>query len=222
MCAAGITLMVIGTTINWLYLGHRPGGVPGHARRCGSATRVATSPSCPRSHGRTSPGSAPTCVGARAQAVRARSRCRPRARQAGRAAAGDVAAAPSPRPHADDVPHREDAGQLAALDHDEVAEPAADHRRGGVLQRPVRAAKVSSRSGDRRPAPRRDPALAPTERRMSRSVMTPGPGASGSRTTAAPTCALPHRRRRLSQRVTGADGEDHFGHPLWNQHAASA
>ena len=40
-------------------------------------------------------------------------------------------------PAAHDVAHRQDAGDLAAVDHDEVAEAAADHRDGGLLERPV-------------------------------------------------------------------------------------
>src|SRR5690348_4175908 len=51
---------------------------------------------------------------------------------------GNVAASPivGPRPH--DVAHRQDPRQFAPLDDDQMGELAADHRRGGLLERPVR------------------------------------------------------------------------------------
>src|SRR5271165_7399431 len=41
------------------------------------------------------------------------------------------------RPAADDVPHGEQTGHVVAFDHDEVPEPAPDHRLGGPFQGPV-------------------------------------------------------------------------------------
>ena len=59
-----------------------------------------------------------------------RSRRRSRLRLHGR----DLARGAVLRPAADDVPHREDPDELAALDHDEVPEAAAGHRVGGPLE----------------------------------------------------------------------------------------
>ena len=53
---------------------------------------------------------------------------------------------------------------------------------------------------------------------MSRSVRMPGPGASGSSTTAAPTWRSAIRRGRLAQRVPGPDRQHDAAHPVANLH----
>ena len=79
--------------------------------------------------------------------------------------------------------------------------PDAGSGRGPSRRRHARATSPAprtsgSRSGGRPPARRRGSSPVPTDGRMSRSVMTPGPWASGSSTTAAPDVALAHRARR--------------------------
>lgn len=55
-------------------------------------------------------------------------------RSAERDRGGQLAAGSVRAPHPDDVAHRQDAGKLAAVDHDQVSEPAPDHRRSGLLE----------------------------------------------------------------------------------------
>ena len=91
-------------------------------------------------------------------------------------------------PDAHDVAHREHADQLAAVDHDQVADvapaPSPSPRARGSSRAPPRSA---CRSCDRRPARSRGPRPRPSEFRMSRSLIIRGPGYSSSITTAAPT-----------------------------------
>ena len=110
-------------------------------------------------------------------------------------------------------------GELAAVHHDQMAEAAADHRLGRALERPV---------GRRRTSGRRDrwsatfsasgSCPAPIDWSTSRSVRMPGPGCSGSMTTAAPTLRSAMRQAAVSQRVTGVHRENHPAHPVPNLH----
>ena len=109
---------------------------------------------------------------------------------------------------------------LAAVDDDQVAEAAAHHRDGGLLERPVgRGERELGREvlGD----PLGVGVLAaPSESRMSRSVTMPGPIASGSITTPRPRRARPSGRR-LAERVPRPHGQDHRAHPVPHLHVLS-
>ena len=78
---------------------------------------------------------------------------------------GHVAVGALAGPHPHDVAHREDSDHLGAVDDHEVAEPAAHHRLSRVLERPVRRGErelrgqvIGDQLGVRDPHPRRSTA----------------------------------------------------------------
>ena len=95
--------------------------------------------------------------------------------------------APSEVQTADDVAHREDADRIAVVEDDQVADAAARHLGGGVLEAPVGGGgDHAARSCGRRPARRRGPRRRRPRSSRSRSVTIPGVGDSSSMTSAAP------------------------------------
>src|SRR5947209_138490 len=124
-------------------------------------------------------------------------------------------------PHPHDVADRDDAEHIAVGEHDEVPEAAPDHRRGGVLQRPVRVGV------DDVPGQVRGRALGVRVEAQADRVQdvafghdsdTFGIGVEHHR-RAHP--ALGHLYRDLPERVLRPDHEDRLAHRILDPHGAS-
>ena len=120
--AVGLALAIVGITITPIVIVVGPRAVPRHDRDLDPRRRRARSTSSRSS----------TTTDAR----RARAPLRRCFTAAAAGAARELGAVVRPAAH--DVAHGQDARDLAAVDHDQVAEAAADHRGGGLLERPVR------------------------------------------------------------------------------------
>ena len=123
---------------------------------------------------------------------------------------------------AHDVPHREDACRLAALDDHEVAEAASDHRLRRAARATSRSARTSgSPTGDWPRARGRGPPPRRATRSTSRSVIIPGPSPLGVDGPPPPRrCARPSAPAASRSVWLGPTLSITRAHPLPDLHAA--
>ena len=222
--AFGLTIAIVGVVLSWVIVGIGAGDRADRDRaldrRDAAGDLGATAGALALAHG----------VGFRDCPVLTRYRCSigrtvdlfSALRLGARGVARQRRRGPVRDPAAHDVAHREHADHLAAVHDHEVAEAAATIASAARSSDQSGAAKVSF--GDRwsRTSSVFGSWPSPTDWRTSRSVMIPGPGCSGSITTAAPTLRSAIDRAASCSVTTGAHGHDHAAHPGPNLHAASS